>query len=134
MPATSVQIDPSDVAIVESLGPRLKALIGAAEAAMPSLLRLTEANYPGADALVWQMNDGLAVHPASDGSVTAIQRALASMTAGAGDQAAFDYHRLVVRMGMTLRDACHQLMECCDLPEHDLNRVAALRCYAASRP
>lgn len=129
--SVSTLVDPADVATVEALEPQVKALIAAARAALPAILRLDEAGYPGAGMLPYNLNVGEAAAP-SDGDLVVIAEVLENLRVGAGDEAAYNYHRLVVQGGMTLRAACDELMEHCSDPNHDLDRVEALRHYAAS--
>ncbi len=129
--SVSTLVDPADVATVEALEPQVKALIAAARAALPAILRLDEAGYPGAGAVPFQLNVDEGFTP-SDGDLLAIAEVLENLRVGAGNDAAYNYHRLVTRGGMTLRAACDELMEHCSDPNHDLDRVEALRHYAAT--
>lgn len=130
--SVSTLVDPADVAIIEQLEPEVQVFMDLIAKARPAVKRLQQAGYAGAgsvaDELENILGDGNSV-----GELRNVVRSLQEFTVGAGDRAAYNYYRLVVQGGMTLRAACDELMEHCDDPTHDLDAVDALRRYAAKR-
>ncbi len=124
----STLVDPADVATVEALEPQVKALMEAIRAALPACERLEKADYPGADPMA---SDARQTFDAADGSLAALLDGIENLRIAGGDQAALDYHKLCVRDGLTVPEACRSLLDEDANVEH-LDRVEALRHYAAT--
>lgn len=131
MATTSVQVDPKDVATVLDLEPRIREMFDAVKGAMLAVKRLTAANYAGAEYLGDALRDMLYDHHIQGREAdSSVQDALIDFRVGGGDQAAYDYHNLVVKHGMKIGSAMKELL---DVDSSDVERVEAFSRYAKSQ-
>lgn len=128
MSSKTTAIDQADVDAVLALEPRLRELVEEIGATIPPAERLAQAGYAGADRVL----DAIAGHEFGvpvEGDPQQILVTLEAFRVAAGDLAAHDYHRLVTRRGLSLREAADEVFEADGSPE----RVERFRRYAAER-
>ena len=121
------EADPDDVKTVLELEARIGEVFGDVAAALPALTRLTDANYAGADFLRDVLNGMLYDHHIQGREVdSSVLAAMVSFRVGAGDQAAYDNHDLVVMHGMDVGSAIAELL---NRDRDDVDRVDAFIRY-----
>jgi hypothetical protein len=131
MPSTSVQIDPRDVATVLALEHTLSDFVAAIRKAEPALERLKEAAYPGASRIHDDFLDMLG-EGHSDSAPKNVRESLDLFRVAAGDRAAYDYQDFMKGGELSMDEAAAEMIDCYGATEEALERIAALKSYAAT--
>jgi hypothetical protein len=123
-----------DVATVLALLPVVRKYREAIKDAMPPAARLEGAGYPGAEMVVGELScsiedEGLTMPSGAPGLLL---RFLQLMESGAGKQSTYDFEWFANYLGLSVENAATEMVDVLGTDEESLDRIKAMRQYAAT--
>lgn len=119
-----------NVAAVLALEAPARALLKAFEAAKPALQRLEGANYAAAEWVAFQLEE--TTEPGTDGSLDHVIRGLEMFRNAGGSLAAYDFEFFSRYFKLSVDEAAKEMVQGNGTGVENLDRVKAMRQYAAS--
>ncbi|HEV2029549.1 MAG TPA: hypothetical protein VGS16_13640 [Candidatus Dormibacteraeota bacterium] len=119
-----------DVAAALALGESVRKLMADFGVAQPTLARLKKSDYPGAE---WLFEQVWCVFESDcSGGLTRVIEALEMLKAANGNVAAYDFRFYSIWEGATVDGAAKEMVQSLGTDTEVLDRIKAMRQYAAS--